>query len=137
LERVLVTGASGPIGTALLASFSPQVQVARLVRGAPRNADEIHWNPMAPLSSADVSGFDAVVHLAGESVVGRWTDAKKKAIRDSRVFGTRHLAAALAQAKHPPRMFICASAVGFYGDRGDEALTESSPSGTGFAAELA
>jgi hypothetical protein len=83
-----------------------------------------------------VSGFDAVVHLAGESVVGRWTAEKKKAIRDSRVLGTRHLVAALAQAEVKPRVLVCASAVGFYGDRGDELLREESPSGQGFLPEV-
>jgi hypothetical protein len=83
-----------------------------------------------------VSGFDAVVHLAGESVVGRWTADKKKAIRDSRVLGTRHLVAALAQAEVKPRVLVCASAVGFYGDRGDELLREESPSGQGFLPEV-
>jgi uncharacterized protein (TIGR01777 family) len=83
-----------------------------------------------------VSGFDAVVHLAGESVVGRWTNEKKSAIRDSRVQGTRHLAAALAQCDVKPRVLVCASAVGFYGNRGDELLGEESPSGLGFLPEV-
>ena len=69
-----------------------------------------------------MSGFDAVVHLAGESVVGRWTNEKKSAIRDSRLLGTRNLATALAQAQVKPRVLICASAIGFYGNRGDEIL---------------
>jgi uncharacterized protein (TIGR01777 family) len=83
-----------------------------------------------------VSGFDVVVHLAGESVVGRWTDAKKKAIRDSRVLGTRNLATALAACEAKPRVFVCASAIGFYGDRGEEVLTEDSPAGRGFLPEV-
>jgi hypothetical protein len=83
-----------------------------------------------------VSGFDAVVHLAGESVVGRWTAERKKAIRDSRVLGTRHLTAALAQSEAKPRVLVCASAVGFYGNRGDELLREESPSGQGFLPEV-
>jgi hypothetical protein len=81
---------------------------------------------------AAVSGFDAVVHLAGESVVGRWTNEKKSAIRDSRVLGTRHLTAALAQTEAKPRVLVCASAVGFYGDRGEEVLREDSAAGQGF-----
>jgi uncharacterized protein len=137
MERVLVTGASGPIGTALLASFEPQpIQVVRLVRGRPSSAAEISWNPLAPLAPTAVSGIDAVVHLAGESIVGRWTEAKKKAIRESRVQGTRNLAAALAQSSVKPRVFVCASAVGFYGSRGDEILREESPTGQGFLAEV-
>jgi uncharacterized protein len=137
LRRVLVSGVSGPIGTALLASFEPQsTQVVRLVRGRAQNAAQISWDPLAPVPPAAVSGFDAVVHLAGESVVGRWTDEKKKAIRDSRVLGTRHLAAALAQCESKPRVLVSASAIGFYGDRGDEVLGEESPIGRGFLPEV-
>jgi uncharacterized protein (TIGR01777 family) len=88
------------------------------------------------LSPTAVSGFDAVVHLAGESVVGRWTNEKKSAIRDSRVLGTRHLSAALAQSEAKPRVLVCASAIGFYGSRGDELLREESPAGQGFLAEV-
>ncbi len=79
-----------------------------------------------------VSGFDAVVHLAGESIVGRWTAEKKQAIRNSRAQGTRNLATALARAESKPKVFVCASAVGFYGSRGDELLREESPAGQGF-----
>lgn len=137
MDRILISGASGPIGTALVASFGPLgIEVVRLARGAARNAGQVSWDPLAPLSPAAVSGFDAVVHLAGESVVGRWTAEKKKAIRDSRVLGTRHLVAALAQAEVKPRVLVCASAVGFYGDRGDELLREESPSGQGFLPEV-
>jgi len=133
----LVTGVSGPIGTALLASFAPQeTEIVRLVRGRAANAAQISWNPLGAVPSAAVSGFDAVVHLAGESVVGRWTDKKKKAIRESRVQGTRNLAAALALSKAKPRVLVCASAVGFYGNRGDELLREESPAGQGFLPEV-
>lgn len=83
-----------------------------------------------------VSGFDAVIHLAGESVMGRWTNEKKSAIRDSRVLGTRNLAAALAQSEAKPPVFVCASAIGFYGNRGDEILGEKSPIGRGFLPEV-
>ncbi len=137
LERVLVSGVSGPIGAALLASFEPQsTQIVRLVRGRAQNAAQVSWNPLAPVSPAAVSGFDAVVHLAGESVVGRWTEEKKKAIRESRVQGTRNLAAALAQSEAKPRVLVCASAVGFYGNRGEEVLREESPAGHGFLPEV-
>ena len=133
MNRILVTGVSGPIGAALLASFEPQsTQIVRLVRGRAQSPAQVSWDPLAPLSPTAVSGFDAVVHLAGESVVGRWTDEKKKAIRDSRVLGTRNLAAALARSEAKPRVFVCASAVGFYGDRGEEVLREESPAGQGF-----
>jgi uncharacterized protein (TIGR01777 family) len=135
LRKVLITGASGPIGSALVASFgNSPVQVVRMVRGPAQNEAQISWNPLAPLPPEVVSGFDAVVHLAGESVVGRWTPEKRKAIRESRVMGTRHLAAALAETEIKPRVFVCASAVGFYGDRGDEVLREGSPAGQGFLA---
>ncbi len=133
MERVLVTGASGPIGTALLASFGPRrTQVVRLVRGAKKTEDEISWNPLAAVPPDDVSGFGAVIHLAGESAVGRWTEEKKKAILDSRVQGTRNLASALARSTAKPRVFVCASAVGFYGNRDDEILREESSGGEGF-----
>jgi hypothetical protein len=137
LQRVLITGASGPIGSALLASFTAQnTQVVRLVRGQASSAAQISWDPLTALSPAAVSGFDAVIHLAGESVVGRWTDAKKKAIRESRVLGTRNLAAALARSEAKPRVLVCASAVGFYGNRGEEVLREESPIGRGFLPEV-
>ena len=83
-----------------------------------------------------MSGFDAVVHLAGESIVGRWTDAKKRAIRESRVAGTRHLAEALAGAAQPPSVLVSGSAIGYYGNRGEEILREESPSGHGFLPEV-
>ncbi|MGD0415534.1 MAG: TIGR01777 family oxidoreductase [Terriglobales bacterium] len=145
MDRILVSGASGPIGTALLASFATPLegqdtqqdtQIVRLVRGVAQNAAQVSWDPLAPVPAAAVSGFDAVIHLAGESVVGRWTDEKKKAIRDSRVLGTRNLAAALARSEAKPRVFVCASAVGFYGDRGEEILREESPAGQGFLPEV-
>src|ERR1017187_9606063 len=113
MERVLVSGASGPIGAALLPSLEQAgAEVVRLVRGPARGAGQISWDPLAEaagLSSAAVSGFDAVIHLAGESVVGRWTDAKKQAILESRVRGTRNIATAFARAESKPRGLACAS----------------------------
>jgi uncharacterized protein (TIGR01777 family) len=108
----------------------------RIVRGPAKSTEQVSWDPLAPLSPAAVSGFEAVVHLAGESVVGRWTNEKKRAIRDSRVLGTRHLTAALAQAEVRPRVLVCASAIGFYGNRGDEILREESAAGRGFLPEV-
>jgi uncharacterized protein (TIGR01777 family) len=135
--RVLVSGVSGPIGAALLPSLKSRgVQVTRLVRGQASGEDQISWDPAKPLAPESISGFDAVIHLAGESVVGRWTSNKKTKIRDSRVLGTRNLAQSLAQAKDRPRVLISASAVGYYGDRGEELLREQSPSGTGFLPEV-
>ena len=132
-----MSGASGLIGRALVASFEVQTtEIARLVRGRAESGAEVSWDPPAPLSPAKVSGFDAVVHLAGESIVGRWTEEKKKAIRESRVQGTRNLAAALAQSEAKPAVLVCASAVGFYGNRGDELLVEDNPVGQGFLAEV-
>jgi uncharacterized protein (TIGR01777 family) len=137
VNRILVSGASGLIGTALLASLEAQeTQIVRLVRGRVSNATQVSWDPLGPVSPAAVSGFDAVVHLAGESIVGRWTDEKKRAIRDSRVLGTRRLTAALAQTEVKPRVLVCASAIGFYGNRGDEILVENSLIGRGFLPEV-
>jgi uncharacterized protein len=135
-SRVLVSGASGPIGKALLPSLKARgYTITRLVRGQPSGEGQVYWNPAQPLSPQSVSGFDAVIHLAGETIVGRWTKAKKARIRDSRVLGTRHLAEALAKASQPPRVLISASAIGYYGDRGEEILHEDSRSGTGFLSE--
>jgi uncharacterized protein (TIGR01777 family) len=137
MDRILITGASGPIGAALLGLFESQhMQVVRMVRGRARNDAEISWDPLAPLRPATVAGFDAVIHLAGESIVGRWTAQKQKAIRESRIEGTRHLAAALAECQNKPRVFVCASAIGFYGNRGDEVLREESTGGQGFLADV-
>lgn len=140
--RVLVTGFSGPIGAALRPVLEADgATIVRLVRRTAASAREIQWTPGQPLDPAKVSGFDAVIHLAGESVSGRWTDAKMHAIRDSRVQGTTTLATALAQTTHKPRVFISASAVGIYGCRGDEILTETSPTDAahapGFLPEVA
>ena len=135
--RILVSGSSGPIGAALLRSLRADgIAVTRLVRAAAAGNDQIVWDPSRPLSPDVVSGFDAVIHLAGETIVGRWTEAKKRRIRDSRIQGTGHLAEAAGKAPHRPRVFISASAVGFYGDRGDEELHESSPPGKGFLPEV-
>lgn len=137
MNRILVSGASGPLGTALLASFAPEgTDVVRLVRGRASDAGRRSWDPLAPVAPATVSGFDAVVHLAGESVVGRWTEQKKKTIRESRALGTQNLATALAKCEVKPRVFVCASALGFYGDRGEEVLREDGASGQGFLPEV-
>jgi uncharacterized protein len=137
ISRILVSGVSGTIGEALLPSLKANgCSVVRLVRGPVANTDQISWDPSTPLTPSAVSGFDAVIHLAGESIFGRWSDAKKKKIRDSRVVGTANLAAALAEAENKPDVFICGSAIGYYGNRADEALREESAAGTGFLAEV-
>jgi hypothetical protein len=110
--------------------------VVRLVRGTATSEDQIAWDPSVPIAPHTVSGFDAVIHLAGESIFGRWTAGKKSKIRDSRVVGTFNLASALAQAEDKPRVFVCGSAIGYYGNRGDELLREESAPGTGFLAEV-
>lgn len=134
--KVLVSGSSGLIGNALLPALqSSGREVSRLVRGT-SGLGRIEWDPAQPLAPDSISGFDAVVHLAGESIVSRWTEAKKRRIRESRVKGTRHLAEALAQAPRRPQVLISASAIGYYGDRGEEALREDSPSGDGFLPEV-
>jgi uncharacterized protein len=135
--KVLVSGVSGPIGAALLSSLPPSAwSVTRLVRGPASNEKQISWDPAKAVAAETVSDFDAVIHLAGETIFGRWTPLKKKSIRDSRVEGTRNLAQALAQAEQKPKVFICASAIGYYGDRGDELLKEESAPGKGFLPEV-
>ncbi len=137
MNRVLVSGVSGPIGAALLPYLESQgARIVRLVRGQARGVDQVSWDTLQPFAPVAVSGFEAVIHLAGESIAGRWTEAKKNAIRESRVQGTTHLATALAQCESRPRVFICASAIGCYGNRGDEVLTEASAAGQGFLPEV-
>lgn len=136
-----MSGASGLIGIALSASFKHQlergeVEIVRLVRGPAKDATQVSWDPLAPVLPAPLSGFDAVIHLAGETILGRWTTEKKRTILESRSHGTRNLAAALAQTNVKPRVFVCASAVGFYGNRGDEILREESTPGQGFLSEV-
>jgi len=136
-SRILVSGVSGPIGAALLPSLrAGGWSVVRLVRGQATGDGEIAWDPAAPIAAEAVSGFDAVIHLAGESIFGRWTAAKKKKILDSRMVGTRNLAQALAQAREKPNVFVCGSAIGYYGNRGDEVLSEESAAGAGFLAQV-
>ncbi|MFO1094774.1 MAG: TIGR01777 family oxidoreductase [Planctomycetaceae bacterium] len=132
-----ITGASGLVGRALAAVLeSTGAAVVRLSRRPA--SDTVAWNPSQGIVTPQaVDGLDVVVHLAGENIAsGRWTAAQKQRIRDSRVAGTRNLARSLSQLASPPQAFICASAIGFYGDRGDELLTESSAVGTGFLADV-
>jgi uncharacterized protein (TIGR01777 family) len=136
-SKILVSGVSGPIGAALLPSLKTNgCLVVRLVRGRATDDSQIAWDPARPLSPETVSGFDTVIHLAGETIFGRWTAAKKQKVRDSRVTGTLNLASALAQAEEKPQVFICGSAIGYYGNRGDELLREESAPGTGFLAQV-
>lgn len=137
--RIAVTGASGLVGTALVAFLrTGGHEVHTLVRRTPDpDQHEIAWRPSEGRIDADaLEGMDAVVHLAGESIQGRWTDAKKARIRDSRIQGTALVAEALAGLDNPPKVLVQASAVGVYGDRGDEALTEQSEAGSGFLTDV-
>lgn len=138
--RVAISGASGLVGTALIASLlRAGHQPVRMVRRQSSGSEPtISWNPEAHYVDAQaLEGIDAIVHLAGEGIAdGRWTPQRKARIRDSRVQGTRLLCETLAQMANPPRIFICASAVGFYGDRGDEVLDETSSPGNSFLATL-
>ena len=138
--RILISGSHGLVGKALIESLLAKGHsISRLVRGSSSpDSRDIEWHPnQGTIQSDKVSRFDAVVHLAGESIAsGRWTDEKKRRIRESRVKGTQLLSNVLAQSAQLPAVFVSASATGFYGDRGDEILTEGSSAGTGFLAEV-
>ncbi len=136
--RVAITGSTGLVGSGVVAVLSAGGhEVVRLVRRAPAPGEQaVRWNPAkGEVDAEGLEGFDAVIHLAGENVgSGRWTAARKAAIRDSRVNGTRLLCEALAGLARPPKTLVCASAIGIYGDRGEDVLTEESPPGAGFLA---
>jgi uncharacterized protein len=137
--NILVTGASGLIGSALVSFLaSAGHDVIRLVRSQPRPGEKAaRWDPMAgTIETSALEGVEAVVHLAGESLAERWTLEKKVRIRESRVKGTRLLCESLAQMTTPPRVLVSASAIGYYGDRAGEILTEESAAGRGFLAEV-
>ena len=136
--RISVTGSSGLIGSALVPFLTAQGhEVGRVVRSTTA-AGAWRWDPGAGhVDAGAVNGKDAVVHLAGETIAaGRWSAARKARIRDSRVRGTRVVAEAVARADPRPKALVCASAMGFYGDRGDERLTEASAPGRGFLSEV-
>jgi len=138
--KVIVSGASGLIGTALVSALRDEgCSVVRLVRRAPKGPDEARWQPRnRSIDTRELEGADAVVHLAGAGVGNRpWTESYKEEIRSSRILGTSTLATALAALKSPPPVFVCGSAIGFYGDTGDRETTEQDPHGAGFLAELA
>ena len=135
MARVLISGASGLIGSALAAKLSSEGhEILRLVRRPARAAGEVEFSPEA-VNFLPKFACDAVVHLAGESVMGLWTAAKKRRIADSRIVGTRVLAEALARLATKPAVMVSASAVGYYGERGNEVLTEASGPGEGFLPE--
>lgn len=137
--RVAVTGASGLIGSALVPHLrSRGHDVVRIVRRSPTSSGEVRWDPAAgDVDLAGLTGVQGVVHLAGAGVGDhRWTDAYKAEIRDSRVQGTTTIASAMAALDPRPAVLVCGSAIGYYGDTGDIAVTEESPQGPGFLADV-
>lgn len=139
--KILITGASGLIGKALQTSFKEKGYEMLLgSRGEPKDERHIKWNPDTGFSAEDLprlEGLDTVIHLAGENISGlRWTEEKKKAIRDSRVFGTRSMIETFDKLKQKPKVFISGSAIGFYGDRGNDEMNESSSAGKTFLSEI-
>lgn len=136
---VLVTGAHGLIGTALIPRLRADGhRVVRLVRGEPEGADDVRWDPAAgTVDAAGLEGVDAVVHLAGAGIGDKkWTPARKQLVLDSRTQGTNLLATTLAGLTRPPQVLLSGSAVGYYGDRGAEELTEASSPGDDFPARV-
>lgn len=136
--NILVTGATGLVGSYLVPRLEAEGhRVRKLVRKEPAAENEFFWNPEETIDMASLRDLDAVIHLAGESISeGRWTPEKKARIRESRVRGTSLLAESLAELTDPPKVLICASAMGYYGDRGAEILTEGASPGTGFLPEV-
>lgn len=138
--KIGITGARGLIGTALVALLNEHGNEAVAFTRNPDSSipgvDEVRQFSPATAEETDVSGLDALVHLAGEPVLGLWTSDKKNEIRASRVDGTEGLVRAVKQCENSPRILVTASGTGFYGDRGDEILTESSDCGSGFLAEV-
>ena len=137
--RILLTGSSGLIGHALLTFLAADGhKVVRLTRPQPARGRHILWDPDAgTIEADDLEDFDAVVHLAGETIVGRWTAEKKARILESRVKGTRLLCESLAHLRNRPSVLVSASAIGYYGDRGDQVLDEESSAGSLFLSEVA
>jgi hypothetical protein len=136
--RVVVTGASGLVGSALVSSLEADGhEVIRLVRRPARGPEEKQWDPNGEPDPSLVDGADVVVHLAAETISGWWTQSKKDRILSSRVRGTENIAMAIANAQQKPKVFISASGTGYYGHRKTEVLTETSSCGTGFLADLA
>ncbi len=140
--KVLVSGSTGMIGSNLIPILTTQGHsITSLVRPQSKSTavatPKIDWEPKTgTIDPAMLEGFDCVVHLAGDSIASRWDDAKKKELRNSRILGTRLLCETIAKLTNKPKVLISASAIGFYGDRGDETLDEKSPKGTGFLADL-
>jgi uncharacterized protein len=140
--KIVVTGATGFIGQAVVRALAARGDLVTALSRTPQRARfgsgvaVAAFDPNGPPDPTPFEGADAVMHLAGETVAGRWTPEKKRAIKDSREAGTRTLVASLAACSARPRTLVCASAVGYYGDRGDEPLLQSSAPGTGFLAQV-
>lgn len=137
--KIVVSGASGLVGSALVPYLRQEGhEVLCLARGAANAPDEVAWDPQGwTIDRGALAGTEAAIHLAGEPIAaGRWNAERKERIRQSRVDGTRFLAQTLAGLAETPRVLVSVSAVGFYGDRGDEELTEESPVGIGFLSEV-
>jgi uncharacterized protein (TIGR01777 family) len=138
--KVLVSGSTGLIGSALVRDLADEGHIVnRLVRPSSKiKGDAVLWDPeKGSVDCNGLAGHDAVVHLAGESIAGSsWTPKRKALIRDSRVRGTELLCETLSRLERPPATLVCASAVGFYGNRGNELLREDSPPGKGFLSEV-
>lgn len=142
--QITLSGGTGFLGTPLCAKLAGDGHELRVLtrsperasRGLPASVNAVQWDGSAPPLEA-VDGSDAVIHLAGETVTGRWTDEKRRRILDSRVAGTRAVVQAIGDAKSPPRTLVSASAVGYYGDRGDQELREDAAPGDDFLADVA
>ena len=139
--KILISGASGLLGTHLIPTLEAKGhEIHTLVRKTPKGANEIRWDSKTGVDDeeqAKLEDFDAVIHLAGDNIASEnWSPEKKRKIRESRSTGTRVLVEALRKTEIPPKIFVSASATGFYGDRGDEDLTETSPKGVGFLPDV-
>jgi uncharacterized protein len=135
--EVLMSGATGLIGSALTPELEARGHTVRRLTRTPRSEGDIGWDLEAGVIEGDISGTDAVIHLAGESIAeGRWTEEKKRRILESRQRGTRLLAESVAELSEPPSVMVSVSATGYYGDRGNELLTEESESGDLFLSEV-
>ena len=138
MTRILITGGSGLIGAALIPILETRGHVCTRLSHNLKYPGQLFWNIQSKqLDAHSIEGYDAIIHLAGENVgSSRWTKSKKELIRSSRVDGTRLLCEKIATLKYPPTVFLCASAIGFYGNRGTEELTEESSHGTGFLSSV-